>query len=99
LPIDKVVALWENEANFKEWQDVFLSIEHLSSTAHSVGAKSKIIIHDKQKIELIETIISSNLPQEKVALYEHIYMTNTQTTRFKVIDANKTQYIYEVEYT
>ncbi len=30
LPIDKVVALWENENNFKEWQDGFKSIEHLS---------------------------------------------------------------------
>ncbi len=27
------------------------------------------------------------------------HMVNTQTTRFKVIEENKTQYISEVEYT
>ena len=99
LPIDKVVQLWENEDNFKEWQDGFISIEHLSGTYNSNGAKSKIILQDKRRIELLETIISTNLPQEKIALYEHIHMTNTQTTRFKEIENNKTQYISEVEYT
>lgn len=99
LPIDKVVAHWDNENNFKEWQDGFQRIEHLSGIPNSKGAKSKIIFHGKRKIELLETIISSDLPNEKVALYEHNHMTNTQTTRFKSIGQNKTQYISEVEYT
>ncbi len=99
LPIDKVAALWDNENNFKEWQDGFESIEHLSGTPNSKGAKSKIILNGKRKIELLETIILSDLPNEKIALYEHSHMTNTQTTRFKSIGQNKTQYISEVEYT
>ena len=99
LPIHKVVSLWDNESNFKEWQDGFESIEHLSGTPSSKGAKSKIVLQGKRKIELLETIISVDLPKEKIALYEHSHMTNTQTTRFKVIDQNKTQYISEVEYT
>lgn len=98
LPIDKVVQLWENEANFKEWQDGFKSIKHLSGTPNSKGATSKIVLEDKRKIELLETIISNNLPKEKVALYEHIHMTNRQTSRFKAIDSKKTLYISEVEY-
>ena len=99
LPLDKTVELWDNENTFKEWQDGFKSIEHLSGSPNSKGAKSKIIFQDKRKIELLETIISSDLPNEKIALYEHIHMTNTQTTRFKAIDKNKTQYTSEVEYT
>ena len=99
LPIDKVVQLWEDENNFKAWQDGFKSIEHLSGTPHTKGAQSRIILEDNQKIELLETIISNNLPEEKIALYEHIHMTNTQTTRFRKIDSNTTQYISEVEYT
>ncbi|SEA60383.1 SRPBCC family protein [Bizionia paragorgiae] len=47
----------------------------------------------------METIILNDLPKEKTALYEHIHMTNTQTTRFKEISFNKTQLISEVEYT
>ncbi|GAA3633894.1 SRPBCC family protein [Flavivirga jejuensis] len=99
LSIDKTVELWENETNFKEWQDGFKSIEHLSGIPNSKGAKSKIIYQGEQKIELLETIILSDLPNKKIALYEHIHMTNTQTTRFKVIEKNKTEYISEVEYT
>jgi len=99
LPIDKVAQLWEDENNFKEWQDGFKSIEHLSGTPNSPGAKSRIILEDGRRIELLETIILSNLPQEKTALYEHVHMINRQTTRFKKIDNNKTQYLSEVEYT
>lgn len=98
LPIDKVVQLWENEANFPAWQDGFKSIEHLSGTPNTKDAKSRIILEDRQKIELLETIITNNLPQEKTALYEHIHMTNSQTTRFREINTNKTLYISEVEY-
>lgn len=99
LPIDKVVALWTNEAYFKEWQDGFESIEHISGTPNTKGAKSKIIFNGKHKMELLETIISTDLPNEKVGLYEHIHMTNTQTSRFIAIDEHTTQYISEVEYT
>jgi len=99
LPIDKVVELWENENNFKEWQDGFESIQHLSGIPNTKGAKSKIILDGKRRIELIETIISVDLPKEKIALYEHSHMINTQTTRFKAIEPNKTLYISEVEYT
>ena len=98
LPIDQVVQLWKNEDHFKEWQDGFQSIEHLSGAPNSKGARSKIILQDdKRRIELLETIISSNLPQEKKALYEHVHMINTQTTRFEKIKDNKNLYISEVE--
>lgn len=98
LPISSVVELWENELHFKAWQDGFKRIEHISGLPNTKGSKSKIILHDKRKIELIETIISTNLPKMKVALYEHIHMTNTQTTKFKSIEPNITQYTSEVDY-
>lgn len=98
-PIEKVVALWENEQHFVAWQDGFESIELLEGVAHTAGAKSKIIFQDKNRIELIETIISNNLPKEKIALYEHIHMTNTQTTRFESLGKDRTRYISEVHYT
>ena len=97
--LEKVVALWNNEAYFKEWQDGFKHIELLEGIANTKGARSKIILADKRRIELIETILSINLPHEKTALYEHIHMTNTQTSRFKKIEADKTLYTSEVEYT
>ncbi|MFK8104748.1 MAG: SRPBCC family protein [Saprospiraceae bacterium] len=97
-PIKKVVELWEAEENFKEWQDGFQSIEHLSGTPNTEGAKSKIVLDGKMRIELIETILSMNLPTEKLALYEHIHMTNTQASRFESLTNGKTRYVSEVEY-
>ncbi|MFK7807315.1 MAG: SRPBCC family protein [Saprospiraceae bacterium] len=98
-PLEQAVRLWENEDHFKEWQDGFESIEHLSGTPNTKGATAKIILQDKRRIELLETIMVSNLPEEKTALYVHDHMTNTQTTRFKKLSNDKTLYISEVEYT
>ena len=65
-----------------------------------MGAKSKILLQQgSRQIELTETILVSNLPEEKSGLHEHIHMTNTQTSRFKSIDQHTTRYISEVEYT
>lgn len=100
LAIDKVVALWDNESNFKEWQDGFKKIERISGEHGAIGATSKIYLDDgKRKMELLETIISNSLPEEKSAQYEHVHMTNTQTTGFESIRDNQTRYISEVEYT
>lgn len=49
-------------------------------------------------MELIETIIESDLPKVKTALYDHIHMSNTQTTRFESLPNGNTRYISEVEY-
>lgn len=99
VPIADVVSLWENEANFKEWQDGFESIELLSGVSGEKDAKSKIIIDGDRRIELIETIINNNLPDEKTAVYEHIHMVNTQTSRFKKLGEQRTEYISIVTYT
>ncbi|WP_452223148.1 hypothetical protein [Lacinutrix chionoecetis] len=53
LPIDKTVAVWESESNFHEWQDGFKSIEHLSRTPNTKGAKAKIVFEDNRRIELL----------------------------------------------
>ncbi len=99
-PIEIVVRLWRDENHFAEWQDGFQSIELLEGEAEAVGAKSRIVLQQgKRKMELTETILSNDLPKAKKALYEHVYMTNTQTSRFEKISDTKTRYISEVEYT
>jgi len=100
LPREKAAKLWADESNFKEWQDGFISIERLSGTAEAEGAKSRILLKQgKGQMELTETIIHSNLPEEKKAFYEHEHMDNTQTTRFEAISTAKTRCTSEVEYT
>ena len=99
LPIEKTAQLWNDEAYFSSWQDGFQSIELLSGEKDTIGAKSRILIDGKQKMELIETIQLCNLPKEKKALYEHIHMTNTQHTQFEKINSIKTKFTSTVEYT
>lgn len=97
-PIKKVVQLWQDEKSFHKWQDDFKSIELLEGELGAKGAKSKIIFEGKNTMELIETILSNDLPNEKVGLYEHVHMTNTQTSRFQELGNNLTLYTSEVEY-
>ncbi|GER59322.1 SRPBCC family protein [Patiriisocius marinus] len=98
-PLKQVVALWKNEKHFAQWQDGFKSMEHLQGIPNTVGAKSRIKLNQgKREIVLIETILENNLPVEKSALYEHLHMSNTQTSRFEYIDDTHTRYISEVEY-
>ena len=98
-PIKLVIALWDNEKYFAQWQDGFQSIEHLQGKPNKVGAKSRIKLNQgKREIVLIETIIENNLPSKKSALYEHLHMSNIQTSRFEEINEKRTRYISEVEY-
>ena len=100
LPIDKVIELFDNPDNLKEWQDGFVSYTHLSGTPGEPGAKSKLIYNANGKeIELIETITVRNLPEELSAIFEHHMMTNTMKNSFIAIGMNKTKYDIDIEYT
>ena len=99
-PLIEVVELWTDENNFYNWQDGFQSIKLTSGNKNEIGAVSQILIQQgKMNIELTETILVNNLPEERTAKYVHVHMTNTQTTRFVAVNDNITEYISEVEYT
>lgn len=94
-PMDRVIELFENPDYLKKWQDGFLSFEPLSGTPGEVGSKSKLIY---EKLELIETIIRNELPEEFKANYEHKHMVNTMSCKFKKVDANTTRLEQEIHY-
>lgn len=96
VPIHRVIALFENPDNLKEWQDGFMSIEPIGGIPREVGSKSKLT-HDK--LELIETIIRNELPEEFKATYEHKHMVNTMSCKLMKIDPNITRFEQEIHYT
>jgi len=99
-PINKVVALFGDTNNLKQWQPGLVSYEIISGKAGEVGAKAKIIFnYHNQTMELIETMMVNNLPQEKTALYEHKHMVNTMSNRFTAIDVNRTKMQTDIHYT
>lgn len=95
-PLHKVIELFENPDNLKEWQDGFISIEPVSGVPGEVGSKSKLTY---EKLELIETILHNELPEEFKASYDHKHMVNTMSCMFKKVDFNTTKFEQEIQYT
>ncbi|MBO6515525.1 MAG: SRPBCC family protein [Bacteroidia bacterium] len=99
-PLDRVVELWNDPTHFGQWQDGFHSIELVEGNVDEVGAVSRIKMKiGKRDMELIETLLVCDLPREKKGLYEHVHMTNTQSSRFEAQGEGLTKYTSEVEYT
>ncbi|MEM7162532.1 MAG: SRPBCC family protein [Bacteroidota bacterium] len=98
--IDRVVNLWKDEKNLKEWQDGYQGMEHISGEYDKEGSQYllKYIMRNKP-MELKETILKHNLPDEYLGKYEHIYMTNTMRNSFIDLGNNRTRYESTVHYT
>jgi len=94
--IDKVIEIFLDPNNLKHVQQGFVSKELISGDSGKVGAKSKMVY---EKLELVETIITNNLPEEFKALYEHKHMVNTMKVSFIPLNNVSTRYISEIEYT
>ena len=95
-PIDRVVELFDNPGNLKEWMDGLQSFQHLSGTPGQPGAKSLLKFKmGKREIEMIETINVRNLPHEFSGTYEAKGVYNVVTNRFVPLAENRTKYITE----
>jgi hypothetical protein len=95
-PLNHVVNVFKDSTHLKHYQDGFISKKHISGNENTVGAISNIVY---KKLELKETILVYNLPEEFKGLYEHKHMINTMKVVFNTISENKTQYVSEIEYT
>jgi uncharacterized membrane protein len=99
LPIDKVIDLFVDSNNLKEWQDGFISMDHLSGNPGEPDAKSRLIYKiGRKEIEMIETIKVNNLPEEFVGLYEAKTMVNLMTNNFMDLGGERTRYEAHIEY-
>lgn len=95
-PLHQVVDVFIEPDNLKHYQDGFISKKLISGNEGAVGEISKLVY---KKLELKETILINNLPEEFKGLYEHKHMTNTMHVKFKSLSENKTHYSSEIEYT
>lgn len=97
---NKVVELFEDPKNLKEYQDGFIRKEPVSGKQGHVGAVSKMYYkHGKQEMELVETITKNELPDAFEASYHHVHMDNTMKCSFLELGENRTRYEFEYEYT
>ena len=99
LPLERVIELFDNPDNLKHWQPGLQSFEHISGEPGQPGAKSRVVFQTgKRRIEMIETIIKRNLPEEFTGSYEAPGVYNIVKNRFVAIDENSTRYVSDQEF-
>lgn len=99
LPIDKVIALFDDPNNLSKWMEGLQSFEHLSGTSGQPGARSKLtFINRGRQMVLFETVTVRNLPHEFSGTYEANGVFNTVKNHFEKIDDSHTRYRTENEF-
>lgn len=75
------------------------SIEHLTGNAGEKNSTTKMLFKEgKREIEMIETIIQNNLPEEFIASYEAKGIFNLAKISFVSLTDTKTKYLTEQEF-
>ena len=95
-PRNQVAEMFSNPDNLQYVQEGFKSKTLISGKEGEEGAVSKMVY---EKLELIETILKNDLPDEFLALYEHKYTVNTMKVQFVALNENRTRYTSEIHYT
>jgi carbon monoxide dehydrogenase subunit G len=98
-PVKKVVKLFDNPDDMKEWMDGLQSFETIRGTQGQEGAKAKLKYKmGKREIEMIETITKRNLPDEFSGTYEAKGVFNIVKNKLIPVGDSKTKYITEREF-
>ncbi len=99
IPFSKLLELFEDPKNLKKWQPDVISFTPISGTIGQVGAVSKMRVNMVIKeLEITETIIKRNLPDEFVIQYQTPGVTNMVTNGFKELAPNQTRWIMQNDY-
>lgn len=99
LPRDRVVELFDSVDNLYQWQPGLESFEHVSGEPGEEGARSQMVYDENgRRIEMTETILKRNFPDEFAARYVAKGVTNVSTHRFYEDGPDKTRWVSEDEF-
>jgi len=71
LPRERVIELFDSFENLKKWQEGLVSFEHISGDPGRPGAKTRLLYDmGRRRMEMIETIIERDLPDEFSGTYD-----------------------------
>ena len=97
-PRSRVIELFDSFDNMKDWQEGLVSAEHLSGEAGQPGAKTRLVYDmGKRRIDMIETIIRRDLPDEFSGTYDAQGVHNIISNRF-VDEGQVTRWIVDSEF-
>jgi uncharacterized membrane protein len=100
LPRQRVIELLGDRDNLSRWQTGLRSYELLSGEEGQVGAKARLVRDIMgRRIEMIETVISLDLPDAFTSTYETKGVLNRVENRFYEISPEKTRWVMESELT
>ncbi|MEM1259333.1 MAG: SRPBCC family protein [Bacteroidota bacterium] len=98
LPREEFLKKLDNPENMKHWMRGLQSYEHLSGSPGSEGAQMNMKFKmGKRAMEMVETIIKKNLPEEFHTTYDTKGVHNIQKNYFKE-ENGKTRWISESEF-
>lgn len=104
--IDNVMKLHEDPSLIKNYMNGFISYNIIKGKSRETGSVAEItvIFNPKKpisrKIVMVEEIVISDLPNQKIITYNTGSVKNTITYRFLELEENKTQFsrIHEYEF-
>lgn len=95
-----VADFFANSDYLGEYQEGFQKKELISGEPWKEGAISKLYYQNgKRKMELRETVLINNLPNEFLAEYFHTHTENTMKSTFIAVSQDETRYDAEIHYT
>lgn len=99
-PQQVVADFFADPTYLKEYQEGFQRKELISGNAGELDTVSKLYYQNgKRKMELVETVLKNDLPNEFLAEYFHSHTENTMRSTFTSINDNETRYDAEIDYT
>ena len=98
LPREEFIKKLDNPDNMKHWMRGLVSYELISGTPGEEGAQMTMKFKmGKRDMEMVETIITRNMPEEFHATYEAKGVHNIQKNYFKE-ENGQTRWISESEF-
>lgn len=99
LPRARVVELFMDPDTLAQWQPGLQSMTHLSGEPGQAGAKARLVYDmNGRAIEMTETIITNNMPDEFTAHYSTKGVENRNVNRFYADGADKTRWVQESDF-
>ncbi|MER3316737.1 MAG: SRPBCC family protein [Allomuricauda sp.] len=98
VPREEFIKKMDNPENMKHWQQGLIGYEQLSTTPGQEGARMSLSYKmGKREMNLVETIIKRNLPDELHMTYDTKGVHNIQKNHFKE-EGDKTRWVSESEF-
>lgn len=99
LPRSEFIEKLDNPDNMKHWMRGLQSYEVLSGEPGKEGARMNMKFKmGKRDMEMVETIIKRNMPEEFHATYDAKGVHNIQKNYFHEVGENQTKWVSESEF-